>query len=326
MVLNYSAAFDKDGNLTFGAVPGQAGADKDGAGNTGKNEPVKAKAPGEVRPWLGVFTDEPSDDVRAQLPIPNGTGLLLRSVVADSPAAKAGLEKNDVLLRLDDQILANTEQLGAFIRTKKEGDTVRLAYLRKGREASAEVKLQTHAEDDAGNAVSSSAIWILNRLQKGLNAGDDGKVLILRDAPGTDKDKAAGETQWSLFTEGFFTGRVQADAAEQIKKLDKTLRDAGLNEEAIAQTNKTVAEVVAQVQKAFSNATVEKAEIEANLVQALVEMKGAVDEAHGPAGGSRPQGPARAARAGLHRQRKRHGNSLTMAERPRRPRSSPNWR
>ena len=66
---------------------------------------------------------------------------------ADDPAAKAGLQTNDVLVRFDDQILTNPAQLYALILTRKEGDTVRLTYLRKGREASVEAKLGTHPEE-----------------------------------------------------------------------------------------------------------------------------------------------------------------------------------
>ncbi len=88
----------------------------DGVGMTVKSDPEKSKAPPTMRTWLGVATDEPSDDVRAQLPIPDGTGLLIRGVVADSPAAKAGLEKNDILTRLDDQILTNPDRFASWWR------------------------------------------------------------------------------------------------------------------------------------------------------------------------------------------------------------------
>ena len=116
--------------------------------STIKSPPETAKPPIEVRTWLGVISEEPSAETRSQLPIPNGTGLLLRDVYADSPATRAGLERNDILLRLDDQILTNPEQLRVLTSSKKDGDTVHVTYLRKGQEATVEARLTSHAEEE----------------------------------------------------------------------------------------------------------------------------------------------------------------------------------
>src|SRR4051812_46436422 len=47
-------------------------------------------------PWLGVSTEEASEVVGAQLGLQPGDGLVVRFVEPDSPAAKAGLQQNDV--------------------------------------------------------------------------------------------------------------------------------------------------------------------------------------------------------------------------------------
>ena len=53
-----------------------------------------------------------------------GVGLLVNHVVPGSPAKLAGIEKHDVLHRLDDQYLINPPQLAVLIRTREPGDTV----------------------------------------------------------------------------------------------------------------------------------------------------------------------------------------------------------
>ena len=96
--------------------------------------------------WMGVAADEVSEELRAQLPIESGAGLIVRSVIPDSPAAAANLQKNDVLLKLDDQLLTNPQQLRTLVGAKKDGDIVKVTYLRRGQESTTDVKLAMHED------------------------------------------------------------------------------------------------------------------------------------------------------------------------------------
>lgn len=244
---------------------------------------ITKTAPGQQRTWLGVATEEPSDDVRAQLPVADGTGLLVRSVVADSPAAKAGLEQNDVLVRFDDQILANSDQLRKLVGTKKDGDVVHFTYLRKGREATAEVKLGTHAEEDLtsgvlnlGQIIGKSVVGEiqdkLKPLVLGLSRGGKGDQLyIFHDAT---KTGAEANAQWRVFSNG-----VQIDVTEAMKQLDKALRDAHVDEKTILQTEKAVGDAMAGVQKAVSDADAAKGSIQHELQKAVEEARRAAEQA-----------------------------------------------
>jgi len=109
-------------------------------------------------PFLGVSTEEPSEALAAQLGLRRGEGLLVSYVAPDGPAAKAGLEKNDVLCKLDDQILLLPTQLRKLVRLHKEGEKVELNYYRAGKKGSVSATLgKTLAraglmgEDDAGS-------------------------------------------------------------------------------------------------------------------------------------------------------------------------------
>ena len=97
--------------------------------------------------WLGVATQEADDTVTAQLPLDKGTGLTVHSVAPESPAAKAGLQENDVLARFDRQILVNPGQLEVLIHAKKEGTPVEITYFRKGQETKATVTLASHTPE-----------------------------------------------------------------------------------------------------------------------------------------------------------------------------------
>ncbi|BCU77928.1 PDZ domain-containing protein [Luteolibacter sp. LG18] len=84
--------------------------------------------------YLGVSTVLPGPEVAAQLPIPPDTGLVVAALTKDSAADKAGLERNDVLVRLDDQILIHPRQFAVLVANHKPGDTVKLTLLRKGKQ------------------------------------------------------------------------------------------------------------------------------------------------------------------------------------------------
>jgi hypothetical protein len=96
--------------------------------------------------WLGLATEEASEALTAQLRLAAGAGLTVTYVAPDSPAAKAGLQKNDVLVELDDQSLVHPAQLRKLIQVRKEGDTVKLGYYRAGKRESATVTLGKTSE------------------------------------------------------------------------------------------------------------------------------------------------------------------------------------
>jgi serine protease Do len=91
--------------------------------------------------FLGVETSEIPSVVSEQLGLAKGFGLVVDYVVPEGPAAVAGVEQNDILKMLNDQILINPNQLSKLVRGFSEGTTVTLTVLRKGQEQKISVKL-----------------------------------------------------------------------------------------------------------------------------------------------------------------------------------------
>lgn len=92
--------------------------------------------------FLGVETSPVSNVVASQLGLSKGSGLVVNHIVPDSAAAGV-LQENDILLRMNDQILIETRQLSVLIRNQKDGQEVSLTFLRGGKETTAKVKLGT---------------------------------------------------------------------------------------------------------------------------------------------------------------------------------------
>jgi serine protease Do len=91
--------------------------------------------------FLGVETSEVPNVVSEQLGLAKGFGLVVDYVVPDGPAAAAGVQQNDILKMLNDQILTDPDQLSKLVRSYSEGTTVTLTVLRKGQEQKITVKL-----------------------------------------------------------------------------------------------------------------------------------------------------------------------------------------
>src|SRR6201993_4610683 len=91
--------------------------------------------------FLGVETSEVPSVVSEQLGLAKGFGLVVDYVVPDSPAAASGLQQNDILKMLNDQILIDPNQLRKLLQTFQDGTTVTLTILRKGQEQKVTVKL-----------------------------------------------------------------------------------------------------------------------------------------------------------------------------------------
>lgn len=107
--------------------------------------------------FLGVVTTQVSPEISTHLAVEPNTGLIADYIDKDSPAAKAGLEKGDILAKLDDQILILPQQLRVLVANKKEGDAVKLSILRKGKTEEISVTL---AKKEPSAAVKDGALRI----------------------------------------------------------------------------------------------------------------------------------------------------------------------
>jgi membrane-associated protease RseP (regulator of RpoE activity) len=99
------------------------------------------KAPKVPVTFLGVETSQVPTVVSEQLGLAKGFGLVVDYVVPNGPAAAAGIQQNDILKMLNDQILIEPSQLRKLLQSFSEGTQVTLTILRKGQEQKITVKL-----------------------------------------------------------------------------------------------------------------------------------------------------------------------------------------
>jgi serine protease Do len=73
--------------------------------------------------------------------VEEGKGAKILDVDSDSPAAKAGLQKDDIISEMDGKAIASVDDLRASLKDLKEGDSIKITYSRAGKTQTADLKL-----------------------------------------------------------------------------------------------------------------------------------------------------------------------------------------
>jgi serine protease Do len=81
---------------------------------------------------LGVSLSDPSGDDRTRLKLSDERGALVKEVERDTPAAKAGLKADDVIVRFDGETVRSAAQLSRLVRETPAGRPVTIEVSRGG--------------------------------------------------------------------------------------------------------------------------------------------------------------------------------------------------
>jgi len=107
------------------------------------------KAGGKVsRGWLGVVIQEVTADLAESFGLDRPRGALVAQVQDDSPAAKAGVQAADVILKFDGKPVENSGDLPRMVGTVKPGSKIPLEIWRKGHAQTVSVVLAELPSED----------------------------------------------------------------------------------------------------------------------------------------------------------------------------------
>jgi Do/DeqQ family serine protease len=96
-----------------------------------------------VRPWLGAKLQAVTPEIADSMGLKRPAGALVSNVVANSPAASAGLKAGDLILSVDGQDVDDPNAFDYRFGTKPLGGSARLGILRGGREQNTTVSLRS---------------------------------------------------------------------------------------------------------------------------------------------------------------------------------------
>ena len=93
------------------------------------------------RGWLGVAIQEMTPSLQEALNAGDQWGLVITEVMDDSPAERAGLREEDIILKYDGKPVTRFDELARLVRRTRPGTEVTLVILRDGKQMEIRVKI-----------------------------------------------------------------------------------------------------------------------------------------------------------------------------------------
>jgi len=103
-----------------------------------------------ARGYLGVGVDPLTPEL-AEAMGKDAKGMVISTITPDSPAAKAGLKQEDVIVAINDKPVESLEVLRLIIAQTSPGTKVKIKYVRDGKPAEMEVALSRLPEDNVAS-------------------------------------------------------------------------------------------------------------------------------------------------------------------------------
>ncbi|MCG2722371.1 MAG: DegQ family serine endoprotease [Thermodesulfovibrionales bacterium] len=157
-----------------------------------------------TRGWVGVTIQELTSELASEFGLKRSNGALVSDVAKDSPAAKAGILRGDIILEFNGKEVKDVSSLRNMVAQSKSGTEISMKILRSGKEFTVKIiikelprevaevttdqmPIETESTILAGLTVMDLSKEIIRQL--GFNKGERG-VVVVRVEPGSPADEA----------------------------------------------------------------------------------------------------------------------------------------
>jgi serine protease Do len=167
------------------------------------------------RGWLGVKIQSLTEDLAEAHNVKENTGALVASVTPESPAAKAGIQEGDIILKFDGKDVTTMRGLPRLVAQTAIGKDVDVEILRKGQKRTIKVAVGRLTEEEEPKAVT-----------KGPRGKDKDKQSKGKDKD-KDKDKADKDKDTSKAggSRSALIGLVLAPLTEELRTKHQLNKD-----------------------------------------------------------------------------------------------------
>jgi len=188
------------------------------------------------RGYLGIIIQSVTPELAQAFKLSSNEGVLIGDVSADSPGAKAGLQKGDVVVALNGQSVADADDLRLRVSQMAPGTAVKLDTIRDGQKRQVSATLAELPETTAsngggrGNAPSPAEPPALEGLQVGALTADIAQQLNLPAGvrgvfvTSVDPDSKASDAG---LQRGDVIQEVNRKAVSSVEQFRAAVRDAG---------------------------------------------------------------------------------------------------
>ncbi|MFI5002149.1 MAG: DegQ family serine endoprotease [Reyranellales bacterium] len=106
------------------------------------------------RGWIGVSYQSVTDDIADSFGLDRAHGVLVANVVADGPAAKAGLKRNDIIINFGGQDVPDLRRFPRLVANARVGSTVDVTVWRQGKEQPLKLRIGEQDEPEKQNVAA----------------------------------------------------------------------------------------------------------------------------------------------------------------------------
>jgi serine protease Do len=107
-----------------------------------------------VRGWLGVEIQEVTPDLAKSFGLSVPSGALVAGVESDGPAAKAGIERGDIITKYNGETVHDEHELPEMVAATPIGQQVRVEVIRNGKHLMLNAKIEVLKEQQVASAAN----------------------------------------------------------------------------------------------------------------------------------------------------------------------------
>jgi serine protease Do len=149
------------------------------------------------RGYLGVLIQDITPDFAKAMDLKEAKGAVITKVEKGSPADKAGLKEDDIVIRFNDKDIENSSELRNYVGLSRPGTKVTLTIIRNGKERRIKVKIgefpegKTFAAAESGSEVVKKLGLTVRELDRALKdkydipENVDKGVVVVKVDPGS---------------------------------------------------------------------------------------------------------------------------------------------
>jgi serine protease Do len=160
--------------------------------NLVKEELPQLSARGKVtRGWLGVYIEQVSAEVARRAKMGEPHGAMITEVLANGPAATAGLRRGDIIIEFDHHAVGDSQELPLLVGAVPIGRTVRIKVLRRGLMTELPITVSRSDEEKLARATLKQEAYGLKLedltpgLAQELDLGDSHGLVVSAIRPGS---------------------------------------------------------------------------------------------------------------------------------------------
>jgi serine protease Do len=178
-----------------------------------------------VRGWMGVTIQAVTDEIAGTYGLSEAKGAAVSSVQAGSPAEKAGLQPEDVVLSADGREIQDNSDLSRYIAAKAPGTAVKLDVLRGKERKTITVTLGTFPEQGDEASEEESGRASLGMSLRDLTPALRERLELPRSVAGVVvTDVEAGEAAADAnITRGDVIVSVNGEAVASVEEFDRAI-------------------------------------------------------------------------------------------------------